>query len=132
MKSIIKYLLAATCFLLPVLSSAQETDAFSSLKYVGNGNLGFRGLLEKPSIEQELKLAKAAAQGKAQETTMWEWIEQSLAQFTQHMQALGNEMSSIENIYSGIKDGADIANKVYSGAQFIFEARGTISDLYSL
>lgn len=132
MKRIIKYLLTAAIFLFPLMSKAQEAETFSSLKYVGQGGLGFRGLLEAPSAAEEIKLAAAAAQGKAQETTMWEWIEQSLAQFTQHMQALGSEMSSIENIYSGIKEGTDIANQVYSGVQFIYEARGTISDLYSL
>lgn len=77
-------------------------------------------------------LAISAAQGNAQERTMRQWIEITIGQFTEKMRALSNEMSTVENIYSGIKTGTDIASQVYSGAQFIAAAQGTISDLYSL
>ena len=82
-------------------------------------------LLSSPS-------SSAQDSGGAQETTLLKLIADGDSHFGEWIGKVATQIETLETIYGNVKEGTDLAYKVYSGSQFIFKAEGAISDLYSL
>lgn len=82
-------------------------------------------LLSSPS-------SSAQGSGDAQETTLLKLIADGDSHFGEWIGKVATQIETLETIYGNVKEGTDLAYKVYSGSQFIFKAEGAISDLYSL